>query len=175
MKRTILTLTLIVSAIITVNAQAPDGVQFGVGIRLGFPSGRFADSHSFGVGIEGQVEYGLVEKVSLVGTTGYTTFFGKDFTILGITVKNDAVGYIPILAGIRFYPVNQLFIGAQAGYGILSGSGNSDGAFNYQTQVGFNGEKVQIAASYNAFSKDNTILSHIGLTGIYKFGNGGKK
>lgn len=171
MKKTTLTLALIMSAIIGVNAQAPDGVQFGAGVRLGFPSGNFSNTHSFGLGVEGQVEYGFTSNVSAIGTTGYNTFFGKDFTILGTTVKSEPVGYIPVLAGIRFYPANKVFISAQAGYGLLTGNGNSDGSFNYQTQIGFNGEKVQVAASYNALTKNSSTLSHIGLTAIYKFGS----
>lgn len=175
MKRTNLLLIFIISAVISVNAQAPDGLQFGAGIRLGVPTGGFENTHSFGVGIEAQAEYGFEKNVSGIATTGYTTFFGKDFTVSGVTIKSKTVGYIPILAGIRFYPANKVFIGAQVGYGILTGNGNSTGAFNYQTQIGYNGDKFQLAASYNALSKNSATTAHIGLTGIYKFGDGGRE
>lgn len=156
--------------IIGVNAQ--EGFTFGAGIRLALPIGDFGDTHSFGIGGELQGEYFFSEKVSGVITSGYTSFFGKDYDVPGFgTIKVESVGYIPILAGVRVYPSAQFFIGAQAGYGILTGGGDSEGAFNYQPQIGFNGSKVQVALSYNGLSKDGSTLSHIGLTAIYKFGS----
>lgn len=175
MKRAIFSLTLLFVTIIGAYAQAPDGVQFGAGIRLAAPSGSFSNISSYGAGIEGQAEFGLDKKVSGVVTTGYTTFFGKDITLMGFTVKTDPIGYIPVLAGVRFYPINQFFIGAQAGYGFLVGNGSSSGGFNYQTQLGFNASKFQLAASYNAITKNSSALSHIGFTGIYKLGSNRKK
>lgn len=83
--------------------------------------------------------------------------------------KMDAVGYIPILAGVRVYPSPNFFIGAKAGYGILTGNGESEGAFNYEPQIGYNGTKFQLALGYNGLSKDGSTMSHLGLSAIYKF------
>jgi hypothetical protein len=77
-----------------------------------------------------------------------------------------------ILAGVRVYPSANFFIGAQAGYGLLTGGGDSEGAFNYQPQIGYNAPKFQLALNYNGLSKDGETISHIGLTGIFKFGGG---
>lgn len=173
MKKTVLILSFLIGSVVAVNAQAPDGFQFGGGVRLGLPIGDFSDSHSFGIGAELQGEYGFSEKFSGVITGGYTSFFGKSIDILGTSVKVDAVGLIPIIAGVRVYPSESVFIGAQAGLGILTGSGSSETAFNWQPQIGYNAEKFQIALNYNGLSKDGSTLSHIGLTGIFKFGGGG--
>jgi len=158
-------------AFIHSNAQQPEqGFQFGGGIRAAMPIGDFADTHSFGIGGELQGEYRFSYMLSGIITTGYTHFFGKTVTILGTDVEYDGVGLIPIIAGLRVYPSTNFFIGAQAGYGILTGGGESDGAFNYQPQIGYNGERLQVAVNYNALSKDGTTLGHIGLTAIVKFG-----
>lgn len=171
MKRILLVAVITVASFIGANAQPAEGFQFGAGIRAALPIGDFADSHSFGIGAEIQGEFGLSEMISAVGTTGYTSFFGKSVNLGGLgTYKADAVGLIPILVGARVYPSTNFFIGAQVGYGILTGGGESDGAFNYQPQVGFNAANFQVAVNYNGLSKDGATLGHIGLTAIYKFG-----
>lgn len=171
MKKLFLVATFVVAGFIGAYAQPAEGFNFGAGIRLGLPIGDFGDSHSFGVGAELQGEYGFSDMVSGVVTTGYTSFFGKDYDLPGFgTIEVESVGYIPILVGARVYPSTNFFIGAQIGYGILTGGGSSDGAFNYQPQVGYNAEKFQLALNYNGLSKDGSTLGHIGLTGIFKFG-----
>jgi hypothetical protein len=173
MKKTILVLTVMMTSVLVSNAQAPDGFGFGAGLRAAMPIGDFADSHSFGIGGEVQGEYGFSDNFSAIITSGYTSFFGKEQTFLGVTVKNDAVGLIPIIAGVRVYPSSNIFIGAQAGIGILTGGGDSETAFNYQPQVGYSSEHFQIALNYNGLSKDNSTLGHIGLTAIFRFSGAG--
>ena len=173
MKKVILVVAIVFVSLINANAQPTEGFSFGAGIRLGLPIGDFGDVSSFGIGGELQGEYGFSDKVSGVFTTGYNSFLGKTYDVPGFgSVKGDAVGYIPILAGIRVYPSANFFIGAQAGYGLLTGNGSSEGAFNYQPQIGYNASKYQLAVNYNGLSKDGSTLSHIGLTGIFKFGGG---
>lgn len=163
--------TFAVAGFIGAYAQPAEGFTFGAGVRLGLPIGDFADYNSFGVGAELQGEYGFSDMVSGVVTTGYTNFFGKDYEIPGFgKFEGESIGYIPILVGARVYPSTNFFIGAQVGYGILTGGGSSDGAFNYQPQIGYNTEKFQLALNYNGLSKDRATLNHIGLTGIFKFG-----
>jgi hypothetical protein len=171
MKKLFLAASFIIAGFISANAQPSEGFTFGAGIRLGLPIGDFGDVSSFGVGAELQGEYGFSDMVSGVGTIGYTNFFGKDYDVPGLgTIKGESTGYIPILVGARVYPSTSFFIGAQLGYGILTGNGESSGAFNYQPQIGYNGERFQLALNYNGLSKDGSTLSHIGLTGIFKFG-----
>jgi hypothetical protein len=159
MKKFFLIGTFLIAGFIGTNAQ--EGFRFGAGPRLALPLGTFGDFYSFGAGVDVEAEYGFSEKFSGVFTTGYTNFFGKS----GI----DAVGYVPFLAGVRVYPSTGFFIGAQVGYGLLTGNGSS-GAFNYQPQVGYTADNYQLALNYNSLSKNGGSTSHIALTGIYKFG-----
>ncbi len=172
MKKVLLVAMFIVAGFIGAYAQPVEGFTAGAGIRVALPIGDFADSHSFGIGAELQGEYGFSDMVSGIATVGYTSFFGKEYEFLGVTVEAENVGYIPILVGARVYPSPTFFIGAQVGYGLLTGGGESDGAFNYQPQIGYNGERFQVALNYNGLSKEGSTLSHIGLTGIFKFGGG---
>jgi hypothetical protein len=173
MKKSFLIAAFMLAGIIAVNAQK--GFRFGAGVRLGLPIGDFGDYYSFGVGGEIQGEYGCSEKFSVLATTGYSSFFGKDFGTGTNSYKVDAVGFIPIIAGVRVYPTEQFFIGAQAGVAIFTGNGSSETAFDYQPQIGYNGSNIQVALNYNGASKDGSTNGHIGLTGIYKFGAGNNK
>lgn len=137
MKTVILSLSIIVLSIFNANSQVPDRLQLGAGFRFSTPSGNYAKDISIGGGIEVQAEMGLGKMVSGIVISGYSTFLGKKKTVSGITTEADPFGYIPLLAGIRFYPVNKLLLGAQAGYGILTGSGSGYSGFNYQTQIGY--------------------------------------
>ncbi|MDP4264553.1 MAG: hypothetical protein Q8941_18630 [Bacteroidota bacterium] len=174
MKKVFLIATFMIAGIMGLKAQ--EGFKFGGGIRLALPVGTFADSYSFGIGGELQGEYGFSEKFSGIITSGYTSFFGKtvDFGAPIGKIKIPAEGLIPIIVGARVYPSTQFFVGAQVGYGILTGNGSSSGAFEYRPQVGYNGSNVQVALSYDGLSKNGSTLGHIGLTGIYKFGGGSK-
>jgi hypothetical protein len=172
MKKLLLVLSIVGASVFSANAQdnSSTGFHFGGGLRLGLPVGDFADGWSFGIGAELQGEYMFTEKVSATVTTGYTAFMGKDIDIPGGgSVKMDGVGLIPILAGVRVYPAPSFFIGGKIGYGILTGNGDSEGALNYEPQIGYNGTKFQVALGYNGLSKDESTLSHMGLSVIYKF------
>jgi len=147
-------------------AVAGSGFHFGAGINLGLPVGDWSDFWSFGIGVEAQGEYMFSEKFSLVFNSGYTSFLGKDVN----GFKADALGLIPIYAGVRVYPASQFFIGARIGVAILTGGGSSTTGFGYRPEIGYNGGPIQIALSYNGLSKEGETLSHIGLTAIYVFG-----
>lgn len=168
MKKIFFIAALFVGAV-AANAQTSAGksVQFSGGVRFALPVGDFNLSHSVGIGAELQAEYQLSPNASLTGTTGFTNFIGKSETFGGYKYKMDAVGYIPILVGARYYPSGNVFIGGKAGYGILTGAG-SGGAFNFEPQVGYNGKKFQLAAGYNALVDDGT-LGHLGVSAVYKF------
>ena len=162
-------LAIILVTAVAVNAQSKTGkdVLFTGGLRLALPTGNFHLSNSIGIGAELGVEYKLNSQASLTGTTGFTNFIGKSATYGGYKYKYDAVGYIPILVGARYYAAENVFIGGKVGYGILTGGGAS-GAFNFEPQVGYNAEKFQLSLGYNALV-DNGTLGHLGVTAAYKF------
>jgi hypothetical protein len=172
MKKALFVFVLSLSLATMAKAQG-EGFTFAAGLRLGLPIGDFADTHSFGVGVEVQGELGLSDKFSLVANTGFTQFFGKTIDVFGTSVKVDGVGLIPIIVGPRVYPSEKFFIGAQAGLGILTGGGSSETGFNWQPQIGVNTEHFQVALNYNALTKDGSTLGHVGLTALFKLGGAG--
>jgi hypothetical protein len=151
-------------------AEAGSGFHFGAGLSLGLPIGDWSDFWSFGIGVEAQGEYMFSEKFSGVFNSGYTSFLGKDVDLGFGSQKVDAVGLIPILAGVRVYPATQFFIGARAGIGILTGGGSSTSVFQYRPEIGYNGGPIQIALAFNGMSKNGESNNYIGLTALYIFG-----
>lgn len=159
-------LVFVLAASVAVYAQSSGAkTGFSGGVRFALPLGNFHLTHSVGIGAELQAEHKLSPNTSLTGTTGYTNFIGKSEKYSGYNIKYDAVGYIPLLVGARYYPTQNVFVGGKAGYGILTGSG---GAFNFEPQIGYNTEKFQLALGYNALVDDGT-LGHLGVSAVYKF------
>lgn len=146
------------------NAQDNSGFHIAGGARLALPIGTFGDIQGIGFGAELQGEYGFAEKVTGVISAGYTTFTSK--TIGGFST--GSFGIIPVLAGVRFYPSTQFFLGAKAGVsiGTQTGAGSN---FTYEPQVGYNAEKFQVSLGYNAISGNGATLGSIGASFLYKF------
>ena len=151
-------------------AEAGSGFHFGAGLSLGLPIGDWSDFWSFGIGVEAQGEYMFSEKFSGVFNSGYTSFLGKKVDFGFGEEKVDAIGIIPILAGVRVYPAPQFFIGARAGLGIFTGGGSSESGFQYRPEIGYNGGPIQIALGFNGWSKNGENDNYLGLTALYIFG-----
>lgn len=157
----------IVTASFAANAQnsgASEGFKVGAGLRVGLPVGEFGDVYGFALGAEVQGEYKFSPMVSGTITTGYTRFMGK--TIGGFEIPST--GIIPILAGVRVYPSTQFFVGGRLGLSLSTEEGGGSD-FTYEPQIGYNGQRFQLALGYNAISGDGSTAGHIGLTGIIKF------
>src|ERR1700760_922997 len=98
---------------------------FGGGLNLNLPTGDFSNGWTLGLGFQFQGEVKFAENVSGVFTTGYTEYFGKDVNFGGFGFTTPNIGFIPFLAGIRVYPSETFFIGAQAGFGTFTNTGAS--------------------------------------------------
>jgi len=178
MKKLLLSSIVLTLSFFGAKAQMAQGdFHFGAGLNVGLPLGDFKTTNSFGIGAHIQGEYNFTENITGVATTGYTAYFGKTLSFddgFGGTesVKAPTVGLIPILVGARFYPVEQFFVGAQAGLGILTGGGSSTSGFDYYPQIGYNADDFQVILGYNGISTNGSTLSNLSLTGIFKFGGG---
>lgn len=173
MKKLFLIVAIATTTVLTASAQDnASGFHIGAGIKLGLPIGDMADMSEFGFGAEVQGEYMFSEKISAVASAGFMYFKGKDLG--GLKVEDG--NFVPVLAGIRFYPATNIFIGAKAGYTVVFSDGETGGGFSYEPQIGYNAEKFQIYVGYNAtVSEDildpskNVTQGFIGLGAIYKF------
>ncbi len=71
------------------------GFHFAGGVNAALPISDFSDVSSFGLCVEVLPEYRFSRRLAVVGSTGYTNFFGKD--------DFDDVGFIPVIVGLRGY------------------------------------------------------------------------
>lgn len=177
----LLSISFLIATFFGANAQEQQqgDFHFGVGLNLGLPMGTFHNLSTFGIGGRVMGEYNFTDQLTGVLTAGYTSFFGKTLTFtdpLGgsESFKNPSIGLIPIVVGPRFYPVDQFFVGAQVGIGILTGSGSSTSGFDYFPQIGYNADQFQVILGYNGVSASGTTYGNLSLTGVFKFGGGGQ-
>lgn len=142
------------------SASSETGFKVGFGPRVGIVVGDY--DQIFGVAFGGELagEYMFSPQASATVSTGYTNFSGKN--------NFGSTGFVPLLAGARFYPSSQFFIGGRLGASFNTESGGGTW-FTYEPQVGYNGQKVQVSLGYNAASKSSTTLAHLGVSAIYKF------
>src|SRR5690625_7371367 len=75
------------------------------------------------------------------------------------------------------YSFNQFFVGADLGYAIYVGSGDSDGGFLYEPKFGYDAVSFDIYAFYKGISSkqkyegfsQTTTLGSVGVGFAYKF------
>jgi Outer membrane protein beta-barrel domain len=173
MKKTILSLAIIGISITAFTQKKEDDLQmfkFSVGVEAALPLGDFGKAYTFGIGGTAQADYKVAEDLALNLNAGYISFQPKSITVLGATVKGKAVGYVPILAGVRYYFTEEVFALAQLGITIATASGTSSSLFTYAPGIGYKfSDNVDAALKYTGYSKDGNNSSTIGLRVAYTF------
>ncbi len=165
MKKVIILTAVMFAVLSGILAQDSKPLSLGLGVNLNLPTGDFGEISSFGAGVRLQAEIPIAPMITGIGSVSYNRFFYKDK--YEDIVDESGLNAIPIQIGARVYPIDRFFIGAQFGYGIISGAGESDGGFSYNPHVGLNFPKAQVLLGYDAISKDGT-LGWLGLSAILK-------
>jgi hypothetical protein len=162
MKKFLLLTALSLSSFIAVtNAQERGVFRLGVGPVATLPFGDFSDFYTFGIGGEVQASYGITDNFAAFVQTGYTQLFAKSYDVLGISVKGDNTGFVPILAGAR-YQNSGFSIGGGIGYGKFTASG-AGGGFAYSPQIGYSFGIVDLVAHYTGVAKSGSSYSSAGI------------
>ena len=102
------------------------GFRFGIGAEAGIPTGDIRPASHFALGGTARLQYDLKGPVSLMLTSGYTNFFGRDYTVTSTTSNSTTtVGYkasdygiIPLKAGLKVFPTHNFYISGEAGAGF---------------------------------------------------------
>jgi hypothetical protein len=90
---------------------------------------------ALGIGLEGQLEHRLSKRFSLTVSAGYNHFTG-DYTYPNYwgPLKDTTIHHysnIPVLGGIKFYCLNQLYLGAEVG--VVIGADKNTGTHSALT------------------------------------------
>ena len=138
----------------------------GIGIEPSVPFGHFKRYSGFGFGGSVQGELKL-KKVGITLNVGYIDYFGKTVD----TIKYSDFKYWPVLAGLKFYLSDKVYIHPQAGPGF--GNNGLGTSFWYGAGIGFNLSKAIDAELKYTGWKQKTIASNSATGGGTYGGNGG--
>lgn len=145
-------------SLIAIGASAQDkstmkvtsnGIIYSVGAESGISTGNFKDSYKANLGGSIQADIPIVQQLYATVNAGYTNFFGKS-NIDGSGVSAIDIHYLPVMAGLKFFPIPEFYIQADAGAGFVLNKTDlrldKTAAFLYAPQVG-----VQVPLSSKSF------------------------
>jgi hypothetical protein len=127
------------------------GFKFSGGLTLAVPTSNLP-LWSVGAGADLLVQYGVIRSLAITGDAGFTNLFGRRKDLNSYTI-------VPVRAGLRFFPVSKLYLGAKTGVGFLKVKGVAGAtALAYSIGAGyiFN-KKLDVGVTYDGYSKDGTI------------------
>lgn len=140
-------------------------LKFSIGLEAALPLGDFGDVSSFGIGGSAQADYSIAEKLAITLNAGYISFSGKTFS----GIKLPAVGFIPVLAGIKYDLTPQLYGSAQLGVTFSDQSGGGS-IFTYAPGLGYKfTENFDALLKYTGYSDKGGTLNTVGLRIAYTF------
>ncbi len=135
--------------------------RLGVGLNVGAAT---TDGYNVTLGGDLKLQKDITNVISGSLATGYTNFFANKNN--GYT---ESYGFVPLKAGIKFFPTKGIYLGAEAGaaFGTKEGSGTS---FLYAPAVGitFN-TNYDFSARYEALNQKNGTIGQVALRLAYAF------
>jgi hypothetical protein len=152
----------------TTSSPASEGGKFSIGFDGGIPIGDASDVYTFIVG--GSIKYELptVTNTFFTLSAGYNSWLVKgELKDMGFPSTSN---FIPLKAGIKYYPGDGFFLEGAAGivFATESGVGSS---FTYAPGLGYTFKGgLEAAVRFESWpKKDDATLSQIGLRVAYRF------
>jgi hypothetical protein len=148
-------------------AQDQPKFKFSVGPEIGFATGSFANTHSFGIGATGQIEISLQEHLYGTATAGLIAYNGKSS---GAGFKYKGITILPVRVGVKYFLAGGIYGALQTGFAFLNnGAGTT---FAYSPQVGYefntkSGKAVDATFKYDGYSKNG--IGALGFRLAYVF------
>ncbi len=154
-----------------VNAQTTPAskLRFGVGLEAGAPTGNAHDGSNFELGGTARLQYNTSDHFSLMLTSGYYNFFGKEIGTVGTTtVKTASTGVIPVKAGFKAFFADQFYFSAEAGAGFET-NGSKNTKLILSPGLGWANQKWDVGVRYEDFSGQSNSYGLVGLRLAYGF------
>lgn len=170
MKKFLLTLVAIGGFALAGFAQSTnDASKFSIGVDAGIPVGSTSDFFSFVIGGSLKYEMPVATSTAFTLSAGYSSFMGKTITIAGSSAKVNAVGFVPLKAGIKYHFAESVYGEAQVGASIGTKSGSKTG-FIYAPGIGFDvGGGIDIGVRYEGWSYSGGTTSQVAARIAYSF------
>ena len=149
-------------------AQASSGdskaLRLGIGVSAGLPTN---DNYNIALGGDLRLQKDFFSNISGTLSAGYTNFSVKDESKAALGY--NSLGYIPVKAGIKIFPVERFYISGEVGaaFGTDDGQGT---ALVYAPGIGlgFN-NGLDLGVRYEGFAQNETNLGQVALRLAYGF------
>ncbi len=107
-------------------------LHIGLGAEIGLPTGQLGDFYNFTVGGTFRLQYDLQGPVSIIVSSGYTSFIGKQ-VINGVTFAYSSSSYnrypsynlVPLKVGFKAFASSNFYVSVEGGAGFETNSGGS--------------------------------------------------
>lgn len=167
MKRIIVFTLLLFCTSTLVFAQDQPTFKFSAGPEIGFATGSFSNSHSFGIGATAQADISLQEHLYGTITAGVISYNGKS-SEAGFKYKGTTI--VPVRVGVKYFLAGGIYGGLQTGLGFINNGGGT--AFAYSPQLGYefktkSGKAVDATFKYDGYSKNG--IGALGFRLAYVF------
>jgi len=124
-------------------------LKFGGGLNLGIPVHNLSGS-TVAIGADFLAHYAVTTQVAITGDFGYTALFAEN--------GGATTNILPLRAGLRVYPAENVYFLGKIGAGFISSNGSSVTSTAYSLGGGYSiNNKLEIGASYDGYSKNGTI------------------
>jgi len=158
------------------------GVRFSIGVDAGLPTGKLSDSYNWNLGGSVQADIPVANQLFVTVNAGYDNIFGKK-DIDGTTLSAPNIQLLPVKAGLKFFPVSNFYIQADAGAAFALNKSDvgytNTAAFIYAPQIGYQfqlggGNYIDAGVRYEASTKfnsdvDDSKVNFVGLRVAYGF------
>lgn len=111
------------------------GVRWSIGADAGLPVGKFNDQAQWNLGASVQADFNVASRVLFItANAGYMNHFKEAET-------SGDLSLIPVKAGLKYFPVKNLYIQGEAGVSFLANKDKANAdkavAFTYAPQIGY--------------------------------------
>ena len=155
-----------------VNAQTTnpgDVWHLGVGVEGAIPTGNLNGFSSFSLGGTARLQYDTKSNISFMLTSGYYNVFAKSYTIGTTTYKPDALGIVPVKAGIKVFATDKIYFSGELGAGFETNYGKNT-KFIASPGIGYaNAGGLDIGLRYENFSGQSDNYGMAALRVAYGF------
>ena len=139
------------------NQTLPVKSGFSIGFEAGLPVGENAKPYGSAIGASLQYETRPDPGIGITFNGGYLSYNFKS------AYGDGSVGFIPLLAGVKYYPSRNVFFHAQLGaaVGTKNGQGTS---FAYAPGIGYNfSSTIDAELKYLGISNSAGSINNVGI------------
>jgi len=140
--------------------------RLGIGVEAGIPTGDLNSFSNFDLGGTARLQYDAKSNLSYMLTAGYYSVFAKE---LANGVKPDNLGIIPLKAGLKVYPVANIYLSGEVGAGLETNYGKNTKLI-VSPGIGYSGNQgLDVGLRYENFSGQGSNYGLVGLRVAYGF------